>query len=682
MPYDLRRDHLIAALPSEPGGKRLGPCVIVDRIGQGGMGVVYRGRHSELDREVAIKCLFSSWAQQDDTYVQRFRREARIAGELKHPHLVEVLASGCEHDIHYLVMEFVDGVPLGRVVRRGGALTPGEAAMVARDAADAVALAHSRDVVHRDLKPDNLLIDLHGRVKVADLGLAKATRGGLDSFATASGVVLGSFPYMPPEQFESLSKVGPTGDVYSLGATLDYMLSGEVAVSGAPPGEVMVRARHGDFPDLDTRRPGLPPHLVSIVRRATSRDPEDRYAYAGDLATALDLFIDDAPAGSAGETAAVLGRRVTAVRARTAPADEADDFVEAFPTSSQDQAGPVGSTPPPLPASARTPPPLRSAGDAPGTGLHITSGDVAAEHLAAHGVRGEVVPWRDILHEGPLPAGVGPAALAALRARWLGAQPFPVAVEARKAAGDFHQRDARLADAIEGPLTLWFEKDLCDQLQLLQILSRLPDGACESTRLVIAGNNLSGFVALSDLAKATVADPSPGRLGPEALRYARDAFDAIRAADPDALVTLSHDEPDPSLPWVVPAVQRWLLEWPSTTDGLGQTEHRALHIIADGGATAGSAYQASQIEEPFPFLGDSTFFLRVHALMEAPRPLVRWPDADDGILSLTKDGEAVLQGRADAVKLGGIERWYGGVLLKGGDAAWRVDRASGSLVAT
>ncbi|MAB89370.1 MAG: hypothetical protein CMJ90_07930 [Planctomycetes bacterium] len=310
MPYDVRHDFLLRPLPVEGDGKRLGPVLIQDKIGQGGMGIVYRGRHVELDRDVAIKCLFTSWAQQDPSYVHRFQREAKIAAELDHPNLVEVIASGFEHEIHYLIMELLTGITLGRTVRRGGPLDAVDAATIIHDAANAIAIAHTKEIVHRDVKPDNLLITEDGDVKLMDLGLAKAARG-MDSFATASGLVLGSMPYMPPEQFRGLSRVGPPGDVYALGATLWFSLTGHHPPSAAPSD-----VRSERVPDVRSELPDTPEALALIIHRTTEPDAVRRFPHAGELAEALGGFLSG---DQRTRTTRSIGERVAA-QARAAEA--------------------------------------------------------------------------------------------------------------------------------------------------------------------------------------------------------------------------------------------------------------------------------------------------------------------------------------------------------------------------
>ena len=340
MPYDLRQDFLLGPLPTEDGGKRLGPVILRSKIGQGGMGIVYAGDHLERGHTVAVKCLFTSWADQDPSYVKRFQREVRIAEALSHPHMVEVHEAGESHGIHYLVMELLKGLTLGKTVRRGGPLSAIHAVPIIRDVAAALAAAHASEIVHRDVKPDNVFITESGTAKLMDLGLAKASRA-IDSFATGSGVVLGSLPFMPPEQHRSLAEVGPAGDVFSLGTTLWYALTGA-------------------HPPRDQRLPDLPAgvadrNLTTIISRATEPEAARRHDHAGDLAAALDIWLSEAPRIDAGPG---LAARVAAQAnaAMQAAADDSDDFLESFPSGSPSGEPRLPSRPPPLPPGAIPPP--------------------------------------------------------------------------------------------------------------------------------------------------------------------------------------------------------------------------------------------------------------------------------------------------------------------------------------
>jgi serine/threonine protein kinase len=322
MPYLLSQDLMLAHLEDADGGKRLGPYILVDRIGQGGMGAVYRARHEESPGDVAVKCLFPAWAREDPTYVQRFLREIELARELSHPNLVATIDSGSDGPLHYLVMEYVAGITLGRTVRRGGPLDLVTAVTIAHAIADAVALAHARGVVHRDIKPDNVLVTPDGRSKLTDLGLAKATRQSADPINTASGVVLGSLPYMPPEQQRGLSKVGPPGDVYALGATLFFMLAGRAGLSAD------VSEEAADAPGLDIRssREDVPETLAALIARAThhraERRHQDAFAFARDLAVCLAELGAEPP--NPRRASHVVGTAVSRVHKTSTPADDED----------------------------------------------------------------------------------------------------------------------------------------------------------------------------------------------------------------------------------------------------------------------------------------------------------------------------------------------------------------------
>ena len=214
------QDDDLLANAADIGGKRvLPPCVITARLGRGGMGAVYRARHVNLDREVAVKVLKPQLARDDPSFVQRFTREGQTAAAIDHPNVIRVYDVLRYRGIHYIIMELVLGENArSRVIRRG-ALPTHEAMQVLHDAALGIGAAHAMGIVHRDVKPENLLVSRSGQIKVADLGLARPTVGMSDGqLLSAAGSVMGTPSYMPPEQWES-SQVGPTADVWALGAT-------------------------------------------------------------------------------------------------------------------------------------------------------------------------------------------------------------------------------------------------------------------------------------------------------------------------------------------------------------------------------------------------------------------------------------------------------------------------------
>jgi len=290
MARDFLSDSILAGVPILEGYRVLAPCFVFCRLGVGGMGAVFRGRHLNLDIEVAVKCMKGQVSGDESDFISRFQREARLAASVNHPNLTRVYDVCERHGLHYIVMEYVLGETARERVERKGRLDPDEAAALMLDASRGLAAAHALGVVHRDVKPDNLLVSTAGDVKVADLGLAKAA-GGDDTVTTGTHVVMGTPQFMPPEQFEGAAKVGPAGDVHALGATLYFLLLGENPFPGASSTEVWRRVCLEPFPDLVEQRPDLPEQLVAMVRRATAKDPADRYPDAMAFAADLEDFL-------------------------------------------------------------------------------------------------------------------------------------------------------------------------------------------------------------------------------------------------------------------------------------------------------------------------------------------------------------------------------------------------------
>ena len=283
-PAGLSRDPILEAAPELDGYRLLGPCLLYEKIGQGGMGAVYRGYHVRLEIDVAVKCLLPTLRSLGDDMLARFRREARIAARVTHQNLVRLYDCGEQHGIYYLIMEHVSGPDLRQWVARSGPAPPGEAIAILLEAANGLQAAHAEDVVHRDIKPDNLLLSRKG-VKVSDLGLGRMGRS--DPALTMSNAPMGSPRYMPPEQWESIRRVGPEGDVWALGVTLHFLLSGEDAFPEGSLHELGRRICEGTFPDIRVNVPDLPPPLLEVLATCTRRRPEERYRDAGALAAAL-----------------------------------------------------------------------------------------------------------------------------------------------------------------------------------------------------------------------------------------------------------------------------------------------------------------------------------------------------------------------------------------------------------
>jgi predicted Ser/Thr protein kinase len=260
---------------------------LLELLGRGGMGFVWRARQRKLDREVALKVLDPAFGEKPDfpDFAERFAREARALARLNHPNIVTVFDYGQEGSFCYLIMELVDGTNLREVIR-DGKLEPAEALALIPGICDALEYAHGEGVVHRDIKPENILLDREGRVKIADFGLAKlvGTPAALVGL-TGSRQVLGTLRYMAPEQLDRPLEVDHRADIYSLGVVFYEMLTGEIPM--------------GRF-DPPSMRSGATPRLDGIVMRTLEKEPERRYQRAGEVKTDVTAIGADAAAVSRG----------------------------------------------------------------------------------------------------------------------------------------------------------------------------------------------------------------------------------------------------------------------------------------------------------------------------------------------------------------------------------------------
>jgi eukaryotic-like serine/threonine-protein kinase len=274
------------------------------RIGAGGMSTVYRALDETLQRQVAIK-LMNREVAADSDQLERFRREARAVAQLSHPHVVGVIDAGEDEGRPYIVFEYVEGETLKDRIRRQGRLPVAEAVAYAIEIARALGAAHARHIVHRDVKPQNVLIDEEGSAKVTDFGIARTLD---EEGLTADGRVLGTTDYVSPEQALG-QHVNGQSDLYSLGVVLYEMLTGEVPFKGENQVAVAMKHVREELPDVQSRRPEVSAALAAVVETATAKRQEDRYADDAELIADLEdvLAIETARAGSAtGEVTSVL----------------------------------------------------------------------------------------------------------------------------------------------------------------------------------------------------------------------------------------------------------------------------------------------------------------------------------------------------------------------------------------
>jgi len=334
--------------------------------------------------------------------------------------------------------------------------------------------------------------------------------------------------------------------------------------------------------------------------------------------------------------------------------------------------------------------------------LHITNGDSTAISLRRSGIPGVFLAWRDVLHDGPVPAGLSLQQLSEVRARFLaerGWSSYEDALEEFRARDNILERFRN-----EREVVLWFEHDLYDQLQLLQILGWLAEQERGKTILsLIAIDSFperASFHGLGELTPAQLSSLFPQRrlITPAMLTLAQVAWDAFRSPDPLMIERVLADDTS-ALPFLVGALKRHLQEFPSVTSGLSRTERQLLEALAAGPMRPVPLFVAAQRMEEAPFLGDWPFWQYVYDLSQGPSPLVT---REDGVafvlpafssgaagqtafleqeLLLTEQGNAVLAGQGDWMRLHGIDRWLGGVHLRDHEPAWRWDETRRRVVA-
>ncbi|HUG91767.1 MAG TPA: protein kinase [Planctomycetaceae bacterium] len=286
---------MVATLTRDSSDLVLGQYTLLEQIGAGGMGRVYAAVHRHMQRQVAIKVL-SSHLLDSPAAVQRFEREVRMAAQLTHPHIVTAYDAGEQDGMHYLVMEYVRGADLRSVLARQGPLDRDDALCCVLQASRGLACAHQQGIVHRDVKPGNLLVDREGIVKLLDLGLARLREAGDNPGdeqppLSASNAVLGTVDFVSPEQAFAPRTVDERSDIYSLGCSLYYLLTGRVIVSGDTPVERLLAHRDAPLPSLREHRPELADELDPLIQRMIAKRPEDRFQTMAHVEQAIQRLL-------------------------------------------------------------------------------------------------------------------------------------------------------------------------------------------------------------------------------------------------------------------------------------------------------------------------------------------------------------------------------------------------------
>jgi serine/threonine protein kinase len=266
----------------------VGDYVLLSKIGEGGMGQVFKAKHRHMDRLVAVKIL-SPTTVKDDAAIKRFQREVKAAAKLAHPNIVHALDARNEQGVWCLVMEFVEGRDLSAIIKERGPLPITESVDYILQAARGLAYAHDEGVVHRDIKPANLLLDLRGSIKILDMGLARfnASADTSDHQLTGTGQVLGTVDYMSPEQAANTHQADGRSDIYSLGCSLYRLLTGRNLYEGSTVVAKILAHMNHPIPSLAAARPDCPPEIDRIFQKMVAKQPAERYQHAAQLVVEL-----------------------------------------------------------------------------------------------------------------------------------------------------------------------------------------------------------------------------------------------------------------------------------------------------------------------------------------------------------------------------------------------------------
>lgn len=283
----------------ESASKRvLGGFELLAKVGRGGMGTVYKARQLSMDRIVAVKILYPRLAQ-DRSFIERFKKEAQAAARLNHRHIVQGIDAGEADGYYYFAMEFVDGETVHQIITREGALEERLALSIVRDVARALSHAHRYGIVHRDVKPGNIMLTRGGVVKLCDLGLARHIED-IRSTGRRTGQAVGTPYYISPEQARGEIDTDIRSDIYSLGATLYRMVVGEVPFDAPTPAEILRKHIREPLPWPKTRNPRLSDHICYIIAKMMAKSPEERYQTPAEVVQDIERVLAGEPPSSVG----------------------------------------------------------------------------------------------------------------------------------------------------------------------------------------------------------------------------------------------------------------------------------------------------------------------------------------------------------------------------------------------
>ncbi len=421
-------ETLLAAQGRAPGGDQpIEGFELLKKLGEGGMGATYLARQKSMDRLVALKVLSESLSR-NEQFVERFVREARLAGRMNHVNMVQCQDVGQSGGFHYLVMEYVEGRGVSDLIPEQGGMDEERALHICIQVARALDFAHGHGIVHRDVKPDNILVTEEGVAKLCDFGLARDT--GQDTRLTQTGMMMGTPHYVAPEQARGDREVGIRADIYSLGATLYHMVTGQPPFSGDSAMAVVTRALTEQLPWPRDVNPGVSEACCRLISRMMAKEPGDRYQTPAELLKDMELVID-----GKGPNAAALDPMLTSIAGQGSGPAAGGATEPTMVIGSGEAGGPPAGTeatipqPPPVPPAPPAPVPEKteSAGKAE-TDEEATAATAATEEPAKETARAPAAPRFP-----PRPEDAGEDTSYAVRAveeRKRGLPLFPLAVAA------------------------------------------------------------------------------------------------------------------------------------------------------------------------------------------------------------------------------------------------------------
>lgn len=295
--YTLVQDPLLVDVPVFDNYKILEPVLIYAKLQKGNMGAIYKGRHLRLNIDVAVKVMTPPVSMESEArtaFANRFIREAQTAAGIIHQNLVHVFDVKIQHEINYLIMEFVDGETVAERLKRIGKLHEHEAFEIIKEASEGLAEAHARGIVHRDIKPDNIMISREGKIKVMDLGLAKAFDNRRNEMmeTTVKEMIMGTPLFMSPEQTISSKDLGPESDIWSLGITLFNLLSNKFPFQGNDLTDLIYKIRKSPLPNFREQIPGLSDGSYKILSKSLNRDKTKRYTNSNAMSKAISSHLE------------------------------------------------------------------------------------------------------------------------------------------------------------------------------------------------------------------------------------------------------------------------------------------------------------------------------------------------------------------------------------------------------